>query len=435
MTPETIGFILLAVFIILVAVGMNIAVALGLVGVVGVMIFSGPGAGLSMLGIVPFRTVAVFGFAALPLFIIMGEFAFHAGLTSELFNTMNTWFGRLPGGMGMAIFFGCAAFGAVSGSGMVGSMAMARASWKELMKFGYDRGLASACIASAGSLAVLIPPSVMGTLYGMFTNTPITSVLMAGAIPGLVTTLALTALMYVRAKLNPTIAPPGPKSTWKQKFFALKTIWSVIVLAGIVTGGLYGGLFTATEAAGAGAFGALIIALMQRKLTWHRLGEACLATTKMTSFVFLIMIGAFMFSKLLVLSDISPSLGAWVGGLQAPRVVILIGILTMYIFLGMFMDATSMLAVSISTVFPIVIGLGYDPVWFGVVFIMMVEIAAISPPVGLAVFAVKAVLGDEVELWTIYKNTYQFWLSYIGVVALLIMFPQIALWLPSTMNG
>ncbi|MFC1929986.1 TRAP transporter large permease [Chloroflexota bacterium] len=433
MDPELIGIFLIAALLIILGAGVNIAIGLALIGVIGVYILAGPQAGLSLVGVVTFQKVAVFSFVALPLFLLMGEIAFQAGLVRDIFQVANKWLSFLPGGMGMAIIAACAGFGAISGSGVVAAAAMTRVCWPELMKLKYDRGLASGLLASGGGLAVLIPPSMLAVLYGMFTETPIGLVLIAGVLPGILTASLLMMFIFIRANIQPQIAPRGVATSWGDKFTALKKIWPVIILALIVTGGLYGGFFTATEAAAAGAFGAFIISLALRRMTWSTFASALAATARTTSFIFLIIVGAFIFSKFLVLSNISTTIVSFISGIEAPRVMILVGMLSLFVFLGMLMDAVAMLAVSISTVFPVVVmGLGYDPVWFGIIFIMMVEIGGITPPVGLGVYAVKGILGDEIQVWTIFKNASPFLIVYVIMIGLLIAFPKIALLLPST---
>ncbi|MBI2869991.1 MAG: TRAP transporter large permease [Chloroflexi bacterium] len=435
MAPEVVGIICIAILLGLMVLGVNIAVALALVGVLGIGIIAGSQAGFSVVGVVTFRSVAVFSFVALPLFLLMGEFAYEAGLVGDIFKAANKWLGALPGGMGMAVITACAGFGTISGSGVVAAAAMTRVCWPELMKLRYDRGLAAGLLASGGGLAVLIPPSMLAVLYGMFTQTSIGQVLLAGVIPGIITATLLMTLIYTRARLQPQVAPRAPRVPMREKFGSLKAIWSVILLALIVTGGMYAGFFTATEAAAAGAFGAFAIALAMRRMSWTMFKSSLAQTAKTTSFIFLILIGAFVFSRLLVLSNISPSITDAIGGWQVPRVFVLIGILSLYVMLGMFMDATAMLAVSISTVFPIVTSLGYNPVWFGTVFIMMVEVGGITPPVGLGVFAVKGILGDQIQTWSIFKNAQQFLFCYVVMITLLIIFPQLALWIPMNMEG
>ncbi|MBI4283027.1 MAG: TRAP transporter large permease subunit [Chloroflexi bacterium] len=433
MSPELTGGLLILALFFLLAVGVNIAVALASIGLAGVILLAGPNAGLAIIGMVPYSGVAVFTFSALPLFILMGEFGFHSGISSDLFNSAYKWFGALPGGLAVATIAAAAGFGAVSGSTLVAAVAMTRVTWRDLMRFNYDKGFSSGVLASAGCLAVLIPPSIMGVLYGMFTLTPIGPILIAGVIPGLITATFFVGIILLRAVTNPNLAPRGPKSTLKDKIVSLRRVWGILILVGIIAGGLYGGIFTASEAAAAGAFGAFLIILFLRRLTWSNLRESLLSTAKSTSFIFLIMVGAFIFSRFLVLSKISINAADFIGGLEAPRVIILIGILVLYIGLGMLLDTVSMLAVSISTVFPIITNLGYDPIWFGVIIIMMCEVAAVTPPVGLIAFGIKGILGDEIETWTIFKNAMPFLGAHAVLIALLIMFPQIALWLPSTM--
>ncbi|MBI2869684.1 MAG: TRAP transporter large permease subunit [Chloroflexi bacterium] len=435
MSPELLGLILIVVLFALLLLGVNVAVALATIGLVGVTILTSMRSGLGMIQVVPFTTVANFAFIALPLFILMGEFAFNAGITRDLFNAGYKWLGHLPGGMAMGVMAAGAGFGAISGSTLVSAAAMTRASWPELMKFNYDKGLSAGTVASAGCLAVLIPPSIMAVIYGMFTQTPIGPILMGGVIPGIITTVLFMSVIFIRAVMNPNLAPKGPRANWKERFGTFKHMWATVALILLVTGGIYAGIFTPTEAAAAGALGAFIIALLTRSLNWAIFRSSMLSTLKTSSFIFLIMVGAFLFSRLLALSKVSALVGGFVGGLEVNRVIILIGILLLYVGLGMLLDTVSMLAVSISTTFPIIIGLGFDPVWFGIVIVMMCEIAAVTPPVGLNVFADKAVLGDEIQTWTIYKSCIPFLAAHVTLMALIIAFPQIVLWLPSKMAG
>jgi tripartite ATP-independent transporter DctM subunit len=433
MAPEIVGIILIIVLFILLIGGVYIPVALSVVGIAGVIILTSPEAGLSTINLVAFDKMASYHFITLPLFVLMGEFAFHSGITTQLFNSAYKWFGHLPAGMCMGVVAASAGFGAVSGSTLVAAASMTRVSWQELMKFKYDKGLCSGILSASGGLAVLIPPSILGVVYGLFTETPIAPILMAGIIPGIITAFLLMTQLYIRARIKPSIAPRAARSSWAERIASLRSIWGALVLALIVTGGLYGGLFTASEAAAFGAFGAFLLALFLKGLTWSTFWGTLSTTARTTAFIFFILIGAYLFSRFLALSNLSTLAAEFVGGLDVPRVVILLGILLMYTVLGMILEGVSMLAVTISTVFPIIIGLGYHPVWFSTLILVMVETAAITPPVGLNVFAVKAILGEEVETWTIFKNALPFIGVHAIVITLIIAFPQINMWLPSTM--
>ncbi|MBI2868801.1 MAG: TRAP transporter large permease [Chloroflexi bacterium] len=435
MSPEAIGGLLVLALVVMLLFGVNIAIGLGLIGLVGVMVLApNPQAGLGMVAIASYSRVAVFSFSAIPLFILMGELAFNAGISSSIFSAAYKWLGSLRGGMAMATVAATAAFGAVSGSTIVAAVSMTKVAWSDLMKYKYDKGLCAGALSASGGLAILIPPSIIAVFYGLYTETPVGAVLLAGVVPGILTGALLMLQIFIRTSLNPKLAPPAPSFPWKERFGSLKGVWGVFVLAFIVTGGLYGGIFTASEAAAAGAFGAFVLTLLVRALTWRNLYQALLSTTKTTSFIFFIIVSGYIFSKFLGLSNLSNQAVAFVGDMELPRVIILIGILSIYFVLGMFLEGISMLALTISTVFPIILSLGYDPVWFGIVIIMMVETAAITPPVGLNVFAVKAVLGDDVTVWDVFKNALPFLATYVGMLALIIMVPQVALWLPSSMT-
>lgn len=432
MSPELIGVIVIGCLFLLLLLGVNIAVALASIGTIGVMMLTNANAGLDMLSVLPYVTVSKFEFSCLPLFILMGELAFTSGITTKVFDSAFKWVGSFPGGMAMAVMIAAAGFGAVSGSTIVAAAAMTRVCWPELMKYKYDKGFSAGVLVSAGCLSIMIPPSIIVVFYGMLTQTPIGPTLIACVIPGLITTILYLAVIYIRARINPSLAPRGYKASWKEKISSLSGTWSMLILVFLVTGGLYFGLFTATEAAAAGAFGALILAALYKKLTWSVLAASLISTARICAFIFLIMIGAALFSKVLALSNLSTDVVEFVGNLKISRIYILLAMIGIYVVLGMLLDTISMLAISLSTVFPIITALGYDPVWFGVVIITMCELATVTPPVGLNVFAVKTMLGNEVEVWDIFKNSAPFYLAHFTLLLLLILFPQICLWLPAT---
>ena len=432
--PMIVGIIGLAVFLILIIMGMWVGFAAALVGLIGIAAIKGWGAISMPASALTYQITASFPLSVIPLFIIMGYFAFYAGLTRDLFHTARQWFGHLPGGLAIATTFGCAGFGAVSGSSTAAAAVMGRVAIPEMRKYNYDPGLAAGSVAAAGTMASMIPPSVAMVIYGVITEQSVGTLLIAGFIPGILEAILYSGMILTRCHFNPALGAALPAASWKERFASLRHVWGMLVLMLLILGGIYLGWFTPTEAGGMGAFGAFIIALSLRKLTWANFKEGLLETGKTTAMIFGILIGVLILLRLFALSGLTGAFISFMLGLAWPPLGIFLLICVIYVILGMFVSVTGMLMLTLPLLFPVVIGLGYHPIWFGIMAVRLAEMAFITPPVAMNTYAVKAVTPD-IPLEVIIKGTMPFLLMDVINVALLIAFPIIALWLPNTMRG
>lgn len=434
MDPLLMGLLGLAAIFVLVVLGMRIAFATALVGFVGLWSMKNIIVAGNVVGFLPHGIVAHYSLSVIPLFIIMGYYAFYAGLTDDIFNTARTWVGHLPGGVAIATVFGCAGFAACTGASTASAAIMGRVAIPEMIKNGYHPRLAAGVVAASGTLASLIPPSVVLVIYGIITEQSIGELLIAGFIPGIVSAIIYAGMIYTRVKISPGLGQLQPKASWKEKIRSLKGTWGVLVLIILIIGGIYSGIFTPTEAGGAGAFGAFLMALGMRRLTWARFKESLLETGHTTIMIFSIIVGVLIFVRFLALTGLPTTFAEFVLALPIPPFLILLLILLIYVFLGMFLDAIGMLMLTLPIVFPAVVGLGYSPIWFGIILVKMCEICLITPPVGLNVYIVRSVAPD-IPLEEIFRGIIPFLAMDILTVLILIIFPQIVTFLPETMLG
>jgi tripartite ATP-independent transporter DctM subunit len=434
MDPLIMGLIGLLAIFVLVVLGMRIAFATALVGFVGLILMKNIGVAAKVVGFLPHGIVAHYSLSVIPLFIIMGYYAFYAGLTNDIFHTARQWVGHLPGGLAVSTVLGCAGFAACTGASTASAAIMGRVAIPEMIKYGYHPRLAAGVVAASGTLASLIPPSVILVIYGIITEESIGALLIGGFIPGVISAAIYALMIYTRVKINPELGTLQPSVSWKERFFALKGTWGVLVLIFLIIGGIYSGIFTPTEAGGAGAFGAFLMALTMRRLSLARLKESLLETGRTTIMIFSIIVGVLIFVRFLALTGLPSAFAEFILALPLPRTVILLLILSIYIFLGMFLDAIGMLMLTLPIVFPAVLALGYDPIWFGIIVVKMAEICLITPPVGLNCYVVRSVAPD-IPLEDIFRGILPFLAMDILTVALFIIFPQIITFLPSTMMG
>jgi len=434
MDPLTMGLLGLGAIFVLILLGMRIAFATALAGFVGLCLMKNMGVAGKVVGFLPHGIVAHYSLSVIPLFIIMGYYAFYAGLTDDIFFTARQWIGHFPGGLAIATVFGCAGFAACTGASTASAAIMGRVAIPEMKKYGYHPRLAAGVVAASGTLASLIPPSVILVIYGIITEQSIGALLIAGFIPGIISAIIYAAMIYTRVKIHPELGTPQPGVSLKAKFFALKGTWGVLVLIVLIIGGIYSGVFTPTEAGGAGAFGAFLMALSMRRLTKERLKESLLETGRTTIMIFSIIVGVLIFVRFLALTGLPDTFTQFVLDLPIPPSLILMLILCIYIFLGMFLDAIGMMMLTLPMVFPAVTGLGYDPIWFGIIIVKMCEICLITPPVGLNCYIVRSVAPD-IPLEEIFRGILPFIAMDILTVALFIVFPQIVTFLPSRMLG
>lgn len=429
MSEITIGILGIVALLLMILLGTPIGFSLILVGLVGFGYLVSPAAALSLLAKEIFLTLSSYSLAVLPLFFLMGQIAFQEGMSKRLFSTAYTWLGHLPCGLAMAAIGGCAGFSAISGSSSATAATMGTVALPEMRKYDYDLSLATGSIAAGGTLGILIPPSVVLIIYGIQTEQSIGKLFVAGILPGILLTLLFILTIFILSRFNPDLGPKGPRTTFREKMASLPGILEAFLLFALIMWGLLDGWFTPTEAGGVGALGALVIGLLRRRISWNAFALAAVETTKVVSMLFLILAGAMVFGKFLAVSRIPTELAEWAVSLPVPRFVILTLVLAIYALGGCIMDALSFLLVTISVFFPMVMKLGYDPIWFGVVIVILLEMGAITPPVGINAYVIKGVASD-VELEVVFKGIFPFFITMVVCIVILIIFPQIALFLP-----
>jgi len=433
MSPLIVGVIGFILLVLLIFMRMPIAVAMGAIGVVGMAYILGPHAGLNLLKTAPYASIARYGFSVVPLFILMGNFCFHAGVSRDLYYTVNKWLGQLRGGLAMATVAACAGFAAVSGSSLATAATMGTVALPEMKKYKYDPALATGAIAAGGTLGILIPPSVVLVIYGILTEQSIGKLFLAGFIPGILEAFFYIITISIICKRNPLLGPSGARTSLREKVVSLKDTWMILVLFLVVIGGIYMGIFSPSEAAGIGAGGALGLALLRRRLSRQGFTASLLETVRATSMIFTILIGAMLLGYFMAVTRLPFELAGVVGGLEVNRYIILGAILAVYIFLGCMMIPMAMIILTIPIVFPLVIDQGFDPIWFGIITVRIFEIAQITPPVGMNVFVISGVAKD-VPMGTIYRGIIPFLIADIFHLTLLVAFPQLALFLPNLMK-
>ncbi|MFN7003443.1 MAG: TRAP transporter large permease [Roseinatronobacter sp.] len=434
MTPLMAGLLGFAALFALLALRVPIGLAMMAVGAGGIALLNSPQAALNVMGSFPYSYSAVFSLSVIPLFILMGTFATVSGMGTDLYRTAYSWVGHRRGGLASATIISCAGFAALSGSSIAAAATMGKVSLPEMERYKYDPGLATGAIAAGGTLGILIPPSTVLIVYALLTEQSIGRLFLAGFLPGLLLTVLFVVTIMIVARLNPLAGPAGPRVSFAERMRVLGNSGALVFIVAIVIGGIYSGIFTVTEAASVGAFLTFLHALWSRKLTFGKFFEALLSTIKTTSMVFFILIGAHFFAPFLALTRIPVNLASAIGDLAVPALGILLIIIALYVILGTFMEGFAMLVLTIPIVLPVITTLGYDPIWFGIVMVVVVEMGLISPPVGMNVFVVKGV-AQHVPLSKIYRGIIPFWIAMAVCVFLLILFPDIALFLPNTMMG
>lgn len=433
MTPLIIGYIAVAVMIIVLFSGLHIGVVMGAVGFLGMAYLNGWESSLGILKLMPYSTVGNYDFSVIPLFILMGEFCFYGGISSDLYDTAHKFFGTLKGGLAISTIGACAAFGAVSGSGIATATTMATVALPEMKRYKYDPSFSTGTLAAGGTLGILIPPSVPMVIYGMMTQQSIGTLYVAAIIPGIFQTLLFIGMLSVLCWRNPLLGPPGPSYSIWEKVKSLKNTWIVIVLFLLVIGGLELGIFSPTEGAGIGATGAFLFAVGRRKLGWQKFKGSIVDTVRTTGMIFFIMLGAIILNSFLAVTRLPYELSTMVGNLQVSRYVIWFFIIILYLILGALMDEIAMILLTVPILFPIITALGFDPIWFGVMIIVVCEMGMICPPVGINVFAIKGIAPD-VPTYTIYRGVLPFVVVDLFQILIMTAFPVVILWLPSVLQ-
>ncbi len=436
MSSLVIGLLGTAALFAGILLGINVMVVLGLVGAIGLAALVGWTASTALLSTVFFDTTHSFHFSVIPLFLLMGFFAMRAGLGEDLFEAASKWLGNLRGGLAISTTLGAAAFGAASGSSVGTATVFTKLALPQMLDRGYDKSLASASIAIAGTLAVMIPPSALVVVYGILTDSSIGALLIAGFIPGILFAIILCVAIWVRVRMNPELAPMETAThTLREKVVSLRMAGPLVLIIVAIVSGLYLGIFTPTEAGAIGAMLTLILALIRhRGFKGIDLTDTLMETMRTTAMIFAILMCALVFSKFLALSGITNAVGGFLTGLEVNRWVIVALVALIYLALGMLMDAPALLAITLPITHPVMMDLGFDPVWFGIFVVLLVEIGAVTPPVGINCFVVQSASNGRVELEDVFRGLLPFVIAGLAMLVLLCAFPSIALFLPERMQ-
>ncbi|MFZ2042095.1 MAG: TRAP transporter large permease [Desulfobacterales bacterium] len=433
MSPTTVGILGLAALFVLIFSRMPVGFVMALVGLAGFGYLVSFGAAVNMMAKDLFDVFGSYNLTVMPLFILMGQIAFHAGISTRLFNVAYRFMGHWPGGMAIATIGACAGFSAICGSTNATAATMAAVTLPEMKKYGYHDKLATGVVAAGGSLGILVPPSVIFIIYGVMTEQSIGKLFMAGILPGVLLTGLFILTVVIWSRLQPGLAPRGERATFREKIASLSGLVETLILFLMVMGGLFFGLFTPTEAGAVGAFGTLLIALVRRNISRAGFVQALFETTRISCMILVIVAGATIFGHFLAITRIPFNIAAWVTGFDLPPYAIMGLIILVYLVGGCFIDALALIMLTVPIFYPVVTTLGYDPVWFGVVIVMVTQIGVITPPVGVNVYVVSSV-ADGVPLETIFKGVLPLLAALLVATLLLIPFPQMALFLPGLMR-
>jgi tripartite ATP-independent transporter DctM subunit len=429
MTPSTIALIGTASLIAITFSRMSIGIVMGLVGVVGFGVIAGYAPALGLLKTVPYTSFADETLCVLPLFLLMGNFAFNSGMSEDMYRTAYVWLGRFRGGLAMATVMACALFAAISGSAIATAATLCRVAMPEMKKYNYHPMLSTGALAAGGTIGIMIPPSVILLLYGILTEQSIGKLFVAGFIPGIMQAMMYMAVIYIMTRVKPELGPPGPQFTTKEKVAALKGVTEVAILFIVVIGGLYTGVFAPSEAAGVGALGSFICLIYRRKMSMETMKLCLMETSSTTGMLFLIILGAMLLNYFLSVTRLPHELATWVGGLHVSKYLIFMAIVFLLIFLGAIMDELAIMLLTIPVLYPMIMNLGFDPIWFGVMATKLMEMGMILPPVGMNVFVIQGMTG--VPMGTIYKGTAPFLIADFIQIVLLLIFPEIVTFVPN----
>ncbi|AKI02515.1 TRAP transporter, DctM subunit [Hoeflea sp. IMCC20628] len=435
MTSIEIGLAGLAILFLLIAARVPIGISLIAVSFGGLWALAGPDVALALLGSTPYNFSASWSLSSVPMFLLMGFFCFHAGLTMSLFNAARIWFSRVPGALAVASVVGASGFAAVSGSSVATAAAMGKIAVPEMLRWRYDPSLATGTVAAAGTIGALIPPSIIMILFGVFAEVPVSRLFMGGIVVGLMTGLSYVAVIVIRVLLNPALAPSLPeRPSMGEKMAALRSTWPILLIMFCVFGGMFGGLFSATEAGAVGAFLSAIVAAMYGKLTWKNLKSSLYETIVTTSALFIIAIGASLLTRFLAISGAGAFLSDMLVYAGSDPIVLMLIITVIYLLLGMFLEPLGAMLLTLPVILPAVEAGHLDLIWFGVLLVKYLEVGMITPPIGMNVFIIKGVVGDTVKTWDIFRGVAWFLVADVVVISLLILFPDIVLFLPNLMK-
>jgi len=423
MSELQIGLLGITLLFVLLATSMPVAFAMTLVGVLGFAAVVNLPAALHILAADYYGIFSNYGLTVIPLFIFMGQVAFHTGVSKKLFDAAHCWVGWLRGGLAMSTVGACAAFGAICGSGPATAATMAAVALPEMKRYKYDPGFAAGTVAAGGSIGMMIPPSVVFIVYGVMTEQSIGKLFIAGIVPGLLVSVLFMATIWLLCKRNPALAPPVSASTWRERFRSLGGVIEILLLFTLVMGGMFGGWFTPTEAAAVGAAGSVLIAIFSRKCSFKMLATALSETLRTSCMVLVIVAGATVFGHFLQITNIPTTLAAWLASLPLPAAGILLIILLFYLVAGAFLDALALILLTIPIFYPVVVGLGFDPIWFGVMIVLVTQMGVISPPVGVNVYVVSG-MDRAIPLQSVFKGALPFLAALVVASLLLLAFPQ-----------
>jgi C4-dicarboxylate transporter, DctM subunit len=432
MDPLLAGSIAVLVMVTLTFLGVPIAYALVGVAVVGNVVLVGWQQTAMQTFLVTWEMGTNFLLIAVPLFVFVGQLAFHTRIASDLYDCVHKWFGRLPGGIAVTATVASAAFGAVTGSSVAAVATMGAMVMPEMKRYGYDNRLATGSLSSAGTLAIMIPPSIPMVVYGLWTETSVGKLFIAGIVPGILLTIGFCGWIVLRCLISPRLGPAGPVYPWGDRIRALVRLLPTLLIFAVILGGIYGGIFTPTEASAVGAAAVIVVAICMRRLTWQNLKVTLRQTGAVSAMIYAILFSGVLMSRLLAQTDVTPAIVNFITRQSVNPYVILLFFTAMYIFLGMILDTLGMIVLTLPFVFPVVKSLGFDPIWFGVYMTLMQEVAMLTPPIGLNVF-VMAKIAPDVPMADIFRGVTPFVVICLAAVVLLAAFPAIALWLPSLM--
>lgn len=433
MTPITAGLFGFALLVVLMLIQIPVGFVMAIVGFLGFALLTSWDTSLSLLARDFFSAFSSYNLTVIPLFVLMGQLAHYTGISGRLFNAAHKFLGHLPGGLAIATIGACAGFSAICGSTSATAATMASVALPEMKKYNYDPALATGVVAAGGSLGILIPPSTIFIIYGIMTEQSVGKLFMAGVLPGILLAVLFMLTIIIWTRLKPGLCTPAPKASLRERITSLLGVIETFLLFVLVMGGLFVGFFTPTEAAGIGAFGTIVIALLGRHLSWRNFVRSLNETTRISCMILVIVAGATVFGHFLAVTTIPATIGDWVTGLQWPSFLIIGMIILMYLLLGCLMDSLAMIMLTIPVFYPAVMALGYDPIWFGVVIVLIAEMGVITPPVGINVYVVAGVARD-VPLQVIFRGAMNMIFALGLTATLLILFPQIALFLPGVMK-
>ncbi len=417
----------------LMALRVPIGVAMGIAGVGGFALLTGLKPALNLLANVPLSVVTDYNLSVIPMFVLMGAFASHAGMSGELFAAGRAWLGHRRGGLALATVAACAGFAAINGSSVATAATMTQVALPEMRRAGYAQGFSAGLIAAGGTLGIMIPPSVIFVLYGIMTETDISKLFAAGIVPGLLAIALYAVVVAVKARLSPHSLPQGERHSWGARFHSLRELWAVLLLFAFVLGGIYGGLFTVEEAAGVGAIGTLLLGMARGHLRWPQIRHALIDALRISSAIMMIVVGAFLFGYFLTITQFTQKSVDLLVHLPIGPYGVLALVLAGYFILGAVMDELAMILLTVPIVFPVMTQLGFDPVWFGVIIVMAVTFGMICPPVGMNVFVISSIARD-LPLGQIYRGTLPFIAVDLLRLLILCAFPGLVLWLPNMVS-